>query len=380
MSATYTVALRDPNGNDIEIWDDFISLDYGRSVNEAGRLTLKMPVREGINPRVIRRDYHILVYRNPDNGFPYLDMRTWWIIDDVVWDTWKNELTIGAGDLLHLLKRRIVGYTPQTSYADKTFVQHGIDSGTFTGFFLKADDMMKEYVYENLGAGCLDTDRIISALSIEADKGEGPNVEQQAAWRPILQVCQDIANQSAGLGTDLYFDIVPIGDKNFEFRTYTNVLNIDHSSTTANPIIFADENLANTKLRWNHIEEKTYLYVTGEGSGSGVHKKESGDSTRDYSMWGRIEGYFSIGGESIDDDYMGRKLSEKLYEARGKLVLTANVVDTPGSIYGVDYNYGDKIAASVNGYTFDSLIDSVRVSVSGGDEKITASVLGEITL
>lgn len=381
MTSSYTVALRNPGGYDVAIWDDYIQLDYSRQLNQAGRLTITMPVRIGMDPRTIQRDYHLLVYRKPTNAAQYLDMRTWWIIDSIDWDIWNNTVQIEAGDLLHILKRRIVGYTPQTSYADKTYIQHGMDAGgADLGFFLKADDMIKEYVNENLNAAALDSVRDIEVLTIEADEGLGPDVEQQAAWRSILQVCQDIASQSAGLGTDLYFDIVPIGDRTFEFRTFTGVLGTDRTAESSSPTVFTDVHLNNPHLKWDYREEKTHIYSTAEGSGSGVLYLEQGDTSRDYSLWGRTEHYVNLGSITSDEDYMDRKMTEAIYDNRPKLTLNATIVDGPGSEYGKDYNYGDKVSVIVEGYTFDSVVDKVQVGISGGEEQITASVVGEVTI
>jgi len=372
MTTSYTLALLDPSGNSLDVWDDFISLDYSRTLNNLGRLSVVMPYRPGINPTSIRRDFHILVYRKPQNSPQYLDMRTWWIIDHVIWDISNNTVTIEAGDLLHILNRRIVGFTPQTLKADKTYLEKT--------YFLKADDMMKEYVDENLGPSASPIVRKISVLSIAGDTSEGPEVEQQAAWKTIISVLQSIATQSAGLGTDIFFDIVPISADNFQFKTYIGVLGSDRTITPHGANTFTESNLSDIQIEWDYREEITNVYATGEGGGSDQLYVNEGDTARDYSIWGRIESRINLGSETGNEYYMSKKANETLREFRPKIKLNANLVEVMGSIYGRDYNFGDKIPVSVEGYYFESMIDSVHVSLSDGEERISSTVTGEITL
>ena len=378
MTTDYTVGLKDSSGNDRDAWTDFIKLSYGRKLNDLGRLSCTMPIRAGINPVIVRRDYHLVIYRSVDGATPYLDMDTWWIIDSVDWDIDNHVVTFEAGDLLHILKRRIVGYTSQTPYADKTFVELAIAGRGL----LTADDMMKEYVSQNIGPTAIDSVRTIAAITIQPDVSLAPNAELQGAWRELIQVCQDIANQSAGLGTNIYFDIVPVGSRTFEFRVYNNVRRMNRSSSGPNPTYFSsDTNLVDTHLRWDYRDEKTHWYLSGEGAGAGVLYTESGDTSRDYSLWGRIEGYANLGGEAGDTtNYFPKKQAEKLRGSRPKLVMTANVKDVDGSIYGKDYHYGDVFGATAEGYVFDAVINAVSVDVDGSGQSIKTALRGEITL
>lgn len=369
----YTLGLKDATGNDLDIWDDFISLNYARKLNSAGRLTVTMPYRSGINPATILRDYHLVVYRSLPNGSQYLDMDTWWIIDYVDWNISEKTVTIEAGDLLHVLKRRIVGYTSQTPYADKTFIE--------LGYFMASEPMMKEYVRENLGSDAINTVRDMDVLSVDRDQGIGPNVEMQAAWQAVLDTLNSIASQSAELGTKLYFDIIAENDDSFVFRVFRNFRGTDRSANSPSPTIMStDSNLENIHLKWDYRNEKTHLYLSGEGGGAGVLYKEFGKVERDYSMWGRIEAYVDLGSDAGDDNYFSRRADEYLYSFRPKLGLEATLVDSPACRYGLDYRYGDLVSVAVEGYTFDCVIDTISISVDDSGEKISSTLIGEITL
>lgn len=380
MNAEYSVVFLNESGDPIDLISDFISLDYSRTVNELGRLSIILP-EEGVDVGQIRRDSHILVYRKPTGRPATLDMNTWWIVDHVDWNLDERTVTIDAGDLLHLLKRRIVGYTSQTSYADKTFVQHGFDNGgPDNGFFLSADDMMKEYVYENLAGGVLTPERQIEALSIQEDVDIGPDVEESAAWKPLISTLQDIVSMSANVGRYFYFDIVPLGNKKFEFRVYENLIGVDRTIDGKQPSLFHVDNLSGIHLRWDYRDEKTHIYASGEGGGSGVLYLQLGDTSRDISLWGRIEDYINLGSEASSASFITQKMREALYKSRGRIYLEAQVIEESGSEYGIDYGYGDLVTATIEGYTFNSIVDTVSVSVREGEEVIRSSVAGEIIL
>lgn len=374
----YTIGLKDSSGRDLDIWDDFLDLQYSRKLNSLGRLSVTMPVRAGINPATIRRDYHLTVQRKIGEQPPYLDMQTWWIIDLVDWDVTEGTIKIEAGDLLHLLKRRIVNYSAGSLNGSKTAVVRDIESLPL----LSSTDCIREFVAENLGSEVItDLTREIDVFSVQADDGLGPEVEVEGAWREVLQVCQDIANQSTGLAYPFYFDIVPVGAIAFEFQVFVAYRGTNRGSESINPLFMnSDENLSDVHLVWDYKDEKTYVRMTGEGNGDSVIQKYAKDASREYSIWGAIERYENLGAEVGNNDYFNRRGQEFLEASRPKMRMTASIVDAPGSRYGLDYRYGDQIGAVAEGFVFDCVVDSVQVNVTDGRENIRSSLKGELTL
>jgi hypothetical protein len=374
---TYALGFKDAAGRDLDIWEDYLSLSYGRKLNSLGRLTVEMPVRSGINPATIRRDYHLIVNRKIGEMPQYLDMDTWWLIDRVDWDIASQTVKIEAGDLLHVLKKKIVDYTDDTPYANKTAVVFDFESLAL----LSTADMIRDFVDENLSSAALDVTRDLAVMSVQANDGLGPTGEVNGTFRNLLEVCQEIATQSDALDYPFYFDIVSTGEAAFEFKVFTRTRGTDRSSISISPLYFsADENLSDVHLIWDYREEKTFLRITGEGAGSSILRDTFQDDSRNYSIWGKIEEYITLGSDAGAASYFERKGKEILHGKRPKLQLTADVTDAPGSVYGLDYVYGSRVGAYVEGFEFDCVIDSVQISISDGKEKISSSLKGEITL
>jgi hypothetical protein len=108
-----------------------------------------------------------------------------------------NEYAIGGPDLTDILKRRIVAYKTGTSESKKSGV---------------SDDMLKEYVDENL-VNATDTDRNLNTdlgFEIAADDGAGATVDHSAKFGNLLKVCQAVAEKSAEAGTRLFFQVRPV--------------------------------------------------------------------------------------------------------------------------------------------------------------------------
>jgi len=106
-------------------------------------------------------------------------------------------ITVGGPDLNHLLARRIVAYLTGSAEARKN---------------AEADDMMKEYVYENMGAGAAAARQFPATLGFEiaGDQTAGPVLEYSSKFGNVLSVLQGIADRAAEDGTRVYFGIVPV--------------------------------------------------------------------------------------------------------------------------------------------------------------------------
>jgi hypothetical protein len=60
------------------------------------------------------------------------------------------------------------------------------------------------------------------------------------------------------------------------------------------------------------------------------------------------------------------------------VVLTGELLSSPDARYGVDWAWGDYLTAQVFGVSVDARVDAVTVEVSGGRERIRASIRGEL--
>lgn len=108
-----------------------------------------------------------------------------------------NTITVGGPDLTDILARRIVAYKTGTAEARKNAA---------------ADDMMKEYVYENMGAGATATRQLPAALGFEiaGDQTAAAALEYSAKFGNVLEVLRSISDRSAEAGERVYFGVVPV--------------------------------------------------------------------------------------------------------------------------------------------------------------------------
>jgi hypothetical protein len=50
------------------------------------------------------------------------------------------------------------------------------------------------------------------------------------------------------------------------------------------------------------------------------------------------------------------------------------IQDTPGTQYGKQWGWGDRVTVQVEGINYDARVDAVTVTVEGGKETITAAI------
>lgn len=379
MTADYQVVLQDASGTTQEVFSAFTNLNYARSFNTMGTLTLTIP--DWLTPGRVTRDWRILVYRSVDNAAPYLDGNTFFLVRKVEWDYDNHLWTINCEDSLSIINRRIVAYTPETTYADKTFLEFQTMSDPPIDL-LTADDMIKEYARQNIGSDALDTTRDISDyITVQQDFSVCPVVEKQAGFANLLSTFQDIARMSDELGTPLYFDIVFAGSIP-QLQTFTEYRGVNHGQTGSQTITFIPGmNLANVKMTWDYSEEITYVIAGGVGSGAGRMLWDKLDERANASPWNRNE-YFLDAKDAMEDegDFVEDQMDGILREGRPKLVLEADAVDAPGSTYGVDYFYGDLVTVQMGQYAVDCSVNAIGVSINESGEKLDIKLRGEISL
>lgn len=103
-----------------------------------------------------------------------------------------EEIVIGGPDLNDLFARRVVAAASGSAEAQKNG---------------PADDVMKEYVYENLGAGAAADRQLPAALgfTMAADAGAGQTVDYSSVYGNLLEVLKRVAQRAAEGGTKTYF-------------------------------------------------------------------------------------------------------------------------------------------------------------------------------
>lgn len=382
MIGRYQVVYKNQSGEVVLVWrdTDFISLEYARSVNNAGAMSLII-YDDGYERSLFQRDFRAEIWRSVDGAPGYLETNTFWLLRSAtkIWDEqYRVSWLLQFEDTTAIIGRRIVAYKRETSYADKTIEELGAMNTD-----LYADNMMKAYMSDNFGTTATDATRDLSAiLTIETKVTAGPLTEKQAAFRSVLSVLQEIATDSESLGTNLYFDMIGDEDGLLRFITRINYLGVDHSADALTPVLFGPQfsNLSGINLMFDYSDEKDVAYVGGADNGAArVLQTVTDDYRISLSPYNRLEMFHDCR-DWDDTSVLDEEGEMKLQQATPKARLNANALDTPTTVYGRDYQYGDLVTAIVDDYQIDCHITAIHVRVAGEKEEIQAVLKGDTDL
>jgi hypothetical protein len=347
--------LYNPVGSLLTILPDsaFAGLEYGLKENQVGLLDLTLPPDFDISFLPI--DGIIEIYRSVGGGAMKLEGETAWFIRKPAFPTDKDgvsSITVRAHSACDILDRRIVASYAGTSYTEKVSIPW--------------DDLLREFVDENFGAGAADATRDLSPwLTIEADTSTGAVVTRSAAWREVLKTLQDIIAEVKGSGTYAAFDVVRTAPATFEFRVFIGARGMDHSATSANPVIVSQErhNLSQPQLSFDWESEHNFIYSLGQGQGSDRVLQTASDAARiGISPFNRQEFLRDARQTELAASVLA-EANSALEQSRPKINFTGYITQTEGSLYGVHWNWGDIVTAEYKGLSFDCHVEAVTVSV-----------------
>lgn len=359
--ARYQIVFHDDNGQRIDTFllGDLSSMEYTILENDIGVLTLTLPLRWDFD--WFQVDRIITVERDAGSGF-YTEAEQGWFLRDWAFTSDENnnqlvELICYNGN--YLLSGRVVAYNAGSAEAGKTN---------------QADDMMKDFVRENLGSSATDTARRWANLTVEADRTLGPSITKAGSRQIVLTLLQEIALASWERGTYLVFDTVYTGAGQFKFKTYTGQRGEDHSSDSANPRLVTPEL---PRLEYLHGEEHNYIYCGGQGEEDArVIKTATNTAWTGASRWNRRE-HFEDARYVETEAAVQEDAYAFLYQYRPRRALSGNLQDSDGLRYGVDYRFGDIVTCQAFGVTMDCHVSSVHVTYADGQEALDILVRGE---
>lgn len=371
MTVNYQIGLYDPTGlNLLAVLDGFSVLDYALIVNGVGALTITLPADYDsflFSSNDVIPDNRIIVSRAIGGDAFTIDGDACWFVRrgrKILSDKGQRTTIINAVHANHLLKRRIVAYAAGSAEADKTDF---------------ADDMIKAIARENLGTLATDTTRSIATyLSIAADIGAAQSISKAFARRNVLDLSREIAEASYQAGTFLAFDIVSTSPESLTLNTYIEQRGSDRRFPVGNnPLIFGTEygNVGSAERDSDRTEEITFGYAGGLGVGSGRTIGTASDVTRiAASPFNRIEQFFD-GRTSDVQATLDNDADSLVASGQPRSNFTGKITQTDGSIYGLNYNYGDYITAVFENESIDARLNRVRVQVRDGKETIDAQVV-----
>lgn len=357
MTTQYEVKVRNRAGALQYSVNDFLGLDYAKYLNGFGRLTVQL---SGRHPAIdaLEKDGQIEVWRYDDsnNIAPYCDFFGLYRDRDrnTPEESKRGIFKMKCVSQNHYLYRAVTGHAAGTNLRN-----------SFTA--VPAETVMKNLVRFNATAEASLTDPSPSngrkrlptwrsLITVEADAGGGDNFTKDMAHTEVLTALQEVATV-----TGLDFDLVKVGARAWEFRTY-NPLGSDLTADVKFSLEW--DNMGNPVLTGNAIDEKTVAMTWGEGEGAArefleVHGPNYADD------WNDIEFYVDAknqGATSLEAAALVR-----LNEARARDDLgfeAKQSVFRYGRDYCVNGVMGDKVAVTYYEATETKRIRGVYVVVA----------------
>lgn len=365
MADQYELYLQSPAGIGLGTLSQVVRCQYARGQNVAGEMTLTVPA--GHYPSSLFQPYgRILVQRQIGRGLPYIDFNTpWFILNGPTYSLDASGLelmTFECMDALGLiLSSRNIVYNEYNEFTDKLGA---------------ADDLMKAIIRENYGSLALETARdISSALAVQEDVAAAPVLHIDGlAHKQVLDALTEISNASANddtpvwLGFDIEFSDQIAGL--LEFRTYPNQRGVDHRFPGGNPpVLLSAEagNLSNITVSTEHKEAASVVYAGGPGVGDirAVISVEDA-AILALSPFARREKW--VDASSVTDpDALENLANAELRNARPRVFMEAELVETGTTLRGIHWDFGDFLTAYYRDLTFEVRVDKVAVSLEPGE-------------
>lgn len=366
MGAKHRIIVRTHDGEYLTELNSWVSLQYGRFLNNAGWWMIILP--GDTDPLLPDVDRIFEFYRKPVGGEERLEM----VAFARYWDWFEvspgnDQLRMGGEDSIGLLDRRVIAFVSGSSQSTKT---------------APADDILKAIVRENMGslAPLTEANRPRAFppdhFEVTGDFGAAPEVLRSFAWRNVLDVLVEIAESSRDLGTPLYFDVISTGPGTFAFNTYINLVGADRTAKTGDrPVIFSRENgnIIRPFLREDYRDLHNYIWGGGQRQGSDrTIDPEKNLLSIGRSIWGKREAFQDAREESTTQGVANRAF-ERLQKDRGRLIFRAELLDTHQSTYGIDWAYGDEITVRYKDKELDGVVSSINFSINEDGKEILRS-------
>lgn len=370
----YSVEIMDVGGETIDTCWNPIAINAARSFNNAGAATIEIP--RDWERAIFRQNTRFKLWRT---GYDYKRRSlgdTVWFLQDFHNQVSSDKYVIECDDAFAIGGKRVIAYTGETMYADKTLESFEIGGG-FTEYF-HIDNLMKEYVRENFGPASLDPDRINPFVSIFEENNFAPFGEQQAGFAELGSTLTGLANMSAQLGMELYYDFVPQENGTFQFKIWRNVRGVDRGQNSIEPLILSDSSGALDEVIISDLyrDSRTVCYVLGEGSGAAQVYKKIEDTTRvNEHPFARTE-FTHNASEISNEEVLTFYGQSALYARRPRRVASARIVDNTSFRYDEHATYGDRIVMQAEEEAFDVQISAFSMTYGEQGEALDIRLSG----
>jgi len=348
----YHIEQYDQNSKQrIDIFEAFEHLEFVRSENAVGAMTLTMPLRF-YDPAMWWQNQILEIWR-AYRGTPALVGETAYFVQD--WQVYRDDndqllVDIYAVDANWILDTRIVNYAAGSPQAEKTG---------------HIDDIMKAIVRENFLSQA-PAERRLPGLECAPNYGLLPSITKGFSHRNVLTVLQELADASTQEGTYAVFDTIRTTPGNFEFRTYAGVRGVDHSRDSGDPRFVGEKygNLKKPLKRYEHSDERTVIYAGGQGEEEERIIKTAKDDVRiargyPYNFKEKFHDCRHLSAEAS----IQAEADAELRRCRPRRIISGDLIVSPMMMYGVHFNFGDIVTVDAMDEAVDCHISSVAVTV-----------------
>ena len=340
------------------------------SPGAVGVLETTLPL--SFNTSFLLEDGRIGVWRAINGRPPYLDNGAIFLIRYV--DYGPSSIFIRAYHANNLIDRRIIAYAAGSTYTTK-----GPDF---------ADDLIKEFVNQNMLAGIVGADRdgvetyadVSAYLTQQADLSQGATLTKSGSRRNLLDVCTDLAQASTTAGTYLTFEVYAPTESTFELRTYAVQRGVDRTVGTANPVILSSGrgNLTDAHLVIDYTEAVNFVVAGGQGEETDRLIGTAFDATAaSVSPFGRRERFrdaTNVASQAAVDD----EADSQLRASRPLILFTGELVETPALTRGIDFDLGDIVTAEQatqqSVMQYDVRLDLIRETINANGRRIACGL------
>lgn len=365
----HRVALHDSHDNFVADISNFVSLQYGRSVNEVGALSITLSRRFYTRPIAdLDRDWIIRVYRKIGNENRLVG-QTYWLLDDEV-EVSRGQLTLKASDAITLLKRRLVAYHDDITY------QIGVDvlyMGRYEG---NADEALRWFFRYNYLEAIDITRNTAMNLQMSSQFSQSEYIEARVAWTPVLDALNQVAEKARATGVEVFFDMVCSDALTPAFATFVgqrgrNLVGKGVSFSTKNGLIEKD-----AKVTFRLGDYADVCYVGGHGQGAGRLIRTVNKTVALASPFHRTEVWLDAR-DYDEEEYLDNLGLYELDKRSKRVTLQGKVSQLAAQRFGLDYDYGDRVEAHAEGYTFDCHFSRFAMNVTQKGEELDLEVFGE---
>lgn len=365
----YEIHLRTDSGSRLLVLTRLAAFEITPAVNNIGgfSITLSGQDAELLGVDTLKFWQRILFWRKPRGGHRYLEFQG--IVTDMderTDDKGATTLTVSGVSTEWLLSNWHVMYPAGSTYAE------GTDS---------ADDLMKKIVRYNLMA---DNATVANGrarpggysstyLEVAADTGSGSSLSNGFAYKNVLDTLRELSEISRSQGTEVFFRLEWATAGKLRFVTATGQPGLDRTTNRRLSFGLARGNLRDPRLFRSVRDEINVAYGLGQGEGEARYIQDSDDDERTgLSLFAVREGV----AQSNEGSQAAVLAAARALRAERKplQVFTGQLLSTPGSVYGKDWNFGDKVKIDYRARQFSSIVRAVNIRVAGGEETITAGV------